>query len=69
MIEQWRWEYNTLRRRRSSPHHTGGPVIAAGPKNGDSPGSLLASGDDWSVSRARSHVSASKITGPIDPRR
>jgi len=31
-------------------------------------GSLLASGDDWSVARARSFAPASKIFGPIDPR-
>ena len=31
-------------------------------------GSLMASGDDWSVARARSHVPASRISGPIDPR-
>ena len=31
-------------------------------------GSLMASGDDWSVARARSHVPAPRIAGPIDPR-
>jgi hypothetical protein len=30
--------------------------------------SLLASGDDWSVAGARSHVPAPRIAGPIDPR-